>query len=41
MRHSDGGAMLLYRYARPSIETVVDLLLLILFNENRAHEDAV
>jgi integrase len=25
MRHSDGGALLLKRYARPSIETVVDL----------------
>jgi integrase len=25
MRHSDGGALLLKRYARPSIETVVEL----------------
>jgi hypothetical protein len=25
MRHSDGGALLLKRYARSSIETVVDL----------------
>jgi hypothetical protein len=25
MRHSDGGALLLKRYARPSIETVVNL----------------